>query len=151
MNRKIIGIFVIALLTISYMPMVSSEASQVPESNEIQDSNVKIFFIGGTVGWSMATNGGVPTFLAMFGIYVDTPWVELNLTKNYILVVDGKIKNLEQPCELRLYNFTGVGSPLNPLWVFFKAYTFPWNLKFMFTLIGNCESYEIQNDTSMAN
>ncbi|MBN2603952.1 MAG: hypothetical protein JXA91_07475 [Candidatus Thermoplasmatota archaeon] len=147
MKRKIIGIFIIALLTISYMPIITSEASQVPESNESKGGDIKIFFIGGTNGTGMIIRDNASLFLVIFGIYNNMPWVRIDLTKNYILLVDGKIKNFEPPCELRLYNFTGIGTPWNVLWIILKIYTFSWKLKMMLTLIGNCESYEIQNET----
>ena len=48
MKRKIIGIFIITLLTLSYMPIITSEESQVSESYEREGGN--IFFMGRIYG-----------------------------------------------------------------------------------------------------
>ncbi len=150
MKRKIIGIFVITLLTLSYMPIIDCEESQLPKSYESKENNIRFFFIESTKGFDVAIPDNVSLFLSIFGIYKDIIWIKAHIAKNYILFIDGKIRNLEPPCDLILYNFTGVGTPLNIFWFLLRAYTPPWNAELKLTLIGSCESYEIQNATSIA-
>ena len=45
MKRKIIGIFVIVLLTTTYIPTITSSGSQVQELGEGEINDIKIFFI----------------------------------------------------------------------------------------------------------
>ena len=149
MKRKIIGIFIIAVLTISSMPIINSEEFQVQESYKSKDSNIRFFFIENTKGVYIAIPDNTSLFLTIFGIYKDVIWVKANITKNYIFMIDGKIKNLEPPCTLILYNFTGFGTPLNILWILLKAYMYLWNDGIMLTLFGSCESYEIRNEAGI--
>jgi hypothetical protein len=141
MKRKIIGIFIIALLTISYMPMVSSEASQAPESNENKGGDINFFFTGRIGGQNiLATQGQI--FLAKIGIYKEIKWIELSVKGGNIFFFDGELIHLESPCTLKLYNLVGFGTPFL-LFLGFIRYIIPPIGTKQFTLIGSCESYDI--------
>jgi len=146
MKRKIVGIFVIALLTISYMPIVSSEISQVPESNETQDDDIKFFFTGWTVSYGDGLgNTFVKLFIARFGVYLDIKSFEIDVIAKSYLKVDGKIEQLEPYHTLILHNFSGIGTPYGFMEFLSGAIV---AMRVCFT--GSCESYEIKNWNNMA-
>ncbi len=147
MKRKIIGIFVIAILTISYMPIINSETSQVPESYESKGGDIKFFFIGKVNGGSIGTVPG-KIFLAILGIYIDVGFISLNVEGSNLFLFDGETMQLEPPCAVKLYNVKGISIPRPPfcslIFRMIKGIIFS-DITAIEILLGSCESYEIQN------
>ena len=150
MKRKIVGIFIIALLTISYMPIITSEASQAPESYESKGGDIKFFFAGMTSGYG-GQYESYKGLLADFGIYVDINIQFMHVEEGNFFLVDGKIIQLEAPCFLELHNFSGIGMPFrfHSFMGFLTRHLFPGPHMWVY-FAGSCESYEIENVTGMA-
>lgn len=146
MKRKIIGIFIIALLTISYMPIIGCEATQVPESYESKGGDIKFFFMGRTTDHYVQDKKSSPRLLAYFGIFKDVMCLFVDIyEKNYIFLSDGKIQTLEPPCCLVLLNFTGIGTPQKTLvWHTIHCFLPPFD-KYFLILMGGCRTYEVLN------
>ena len=145
MKRKIIGIFVIALLTTIYIPTITSSGSQVQELGEGEINDIKIFFIGRLSSFCMCCPV-TSILLSKIGVYKEIDWMDLPVEGNNIFLVDGKTIQLEPPCHLILYNLEGFGTSSSFIWFFIKS-LIPPCLTYTFTFMGNCESYQIQNET----
>ena len=76
----------------------------------------------------------------------ENDWMDLPVEGNNIFLVDGKTIQLEPPCHLILYNLEGFGTSSSFIWFFIKS-LIPPCLTYTFTFMGNCESYQIQNET----
>lgn len=151
MKRKIVGIFVIALLTFSYIPIVSSEMAEVPESHGSESGDIKFFLKGWTTGYSGEFTYYVKQLIASFGVYNDIRWFYIDVIANGYLQVDGKIENIKPPYTLILHNFSGIGTPFSFGIFLVKGIISPFPaaaIRVCFT--GSCESYEIKNVTSIA-
>ena len=138
MKRKIIGIFVIALLTISYMPLVTGDASQVSEEGKSEVNKIGIFFRGEVYLMSMS----LPNHLPYLGIFLDIESIWITVGEKNLFMADGKIKHLDSLCCLRLYHFTGIGTPIGVNWMAFKYFINPDAKQF---LMGFCDYYKIVN------
>lgn len=129
--------------------MVSSEASQAPESYESKGGDIKFFFMGKVSTGDMVVTQ-VQIFLARLGIYKDILYMSKYVEGSNLFLVDGETIHLEPPCVLKLYNVSGFGIPYAPVCSMIlrtiKGYIFS-DFNAIDIQIGSCESYEIQNVT----
>jgi len=126
------------------MPIVSSEASRVLESNETQGGDIKFFFIGLTNGYGGEFTN-VKIFLTLFGVYKEIRWFDIDVfdaMEYNFLLVDGEIKHLESHSYLRLYNFSGIGAPMSYVRNIINCLIPPYGVKTFFA--GSCKSCEIK-------
>ena len=83
MKKKIVGMLIIILLTISYIPIIRSEESQAPESHKGEDGIIKFFFTGMVNGIEEHLSNG-SFLLKLFGIYKNMD-LTLEIGKNSFL------------------------------------------------------------------
>jgi len=149
-NTILFGMLVL-IIVIIWIPsiLVVQSATLVNGDNVLQGkpciigskvNNSNILFIGRISGIGITTS----SYLCLYGIYDGCSELHLNISTSgiSILYIESKKIGLEKPCRISLYNFSGIGTPMHPLWINIKNLIPPVNVT-TWILLGRCQDYQI--------